>query len=282
MADRRLVSGDQIRDEEYNKLTNLVCEDGDALIAFTGMARNDDGSFETQDWLLDALRVCAVPEPLIDPTLRRLEERATTDVAAMSASDKRLTIVATGLRRHQEGVEAFFYRLSNYEWHASQLPQATFQTTYPPPLDSGRAFAAGRPSAVRENDLERLEELLRDGRARPDLANAALAVLRRAADLDPERKIGKQALSCYLQADSPFIMNSYHPERAETISYGASLLDVRPGHETIQPDLAFQMMFVPDDEPEGEPRPMLNVASVGRNDPCWCGSGKKFKKCHGA
>jgi preprotein translocase subunit SecA len=21
---------------------------------------------------------------------------------------------------------------------------------------------------------------------------------------------------------------------------------------------------------------------IGRNDPCWCGSGKKFKKCHGA
>jgi preprotein translocase subunit SecA len=21
---------------------------------------------------------------------------------------------------------------------------------------------------------------------------------------------------------------------------------------------------------------------VGRNDPCWCGSGKKFKKCHGS
>ena len=23
-------------------------------------------------------------------------------------------------------------------------------------------------------------------------------------------------------------------------------------------------------------------AQLGRNDPCWCGSGKKFKKCHGA
>jgi preprotein translocase subunit SecA len=22
--------------------------------------------------------------------------------------------------------------------------------------------------------------------------------------------------------------------------------------------------------------------AIGRNDPCWCGSGKKFKKCHGA
>ncbi|MGH2864279.1 MAG: SEC-C metal-binding domain-containing protein [Solirubrobacteraceae bacterium] len=21
---------------------------------------------------------------------------------------------------------------------------------------------------------------------------------------------------------------------------------------------------------------------MGRNDPCWCGSGKKFKKCHGS
>ncbi|MBU3978861.1 SEC-C domain-containing protein, partial [Patescibacteria group bacterium] len=21
-------------------------------------------------------------------------------------------------------------------------------------------------------------------------------------------------------------------------------------------------------------------AKLGRNDPCWCGSGKKFKKCH--
>ena len=23
-------------------------------------------------------------------------------------------------------------------------------------------------------------------------------------------------------------------------------------------------------------------SNLGRNDPCWCGSGKKFKKCHGA
>jgi len=24
-----------------------------------------------------------------------------------------------------------------------------------------------------------------------------------------------------------------------------------------------------------------NKKNIGRNDPCWCGSGKKFKKCHG-
>ena len=28
--------------------------------------------------------------------------------------------------------------------------------------------------------------------------------------------------------------------------------------------------------------PMPGAAEVGRNDPCPCGSGKKYKKCHGA
>jgi preprotein translocase subunit SecA len=39
---------------------------------------------------------------------------------------------------------------------------------------------------------------------------------------------------------------------------------------------------------EGEALPVVEQRvvddehQVGRNDPCWCGSGKKFKKCHGA
>jgi preprotein translocase subunit SecA len=31
-----------------------------------------------------------------------------------------------------------------------------------------------------------------------------------------------------------------------------------------------------------ETRRLEENEKVGRNDPCWCGSGKKFKKCHGA
>jgi preprotein translocase subunit SecA len=31
------------------------------------------------------------------------------------------------------------------------------------------------------------------------------------------------------------------------------------------------------------PKPVVNEhRDLGRNDPCWCGSGKKFKRCHGA
>jgi len=31
-----------------------------------------------------------------------------------------------------------------------------------------------------------------------------------------------------------------------------------------------------------ETRHLSDEEQIGRNDPCWCGSGKKFKKCHGA
>jgi preprotein translocase subunit SecA len=31
-----------------------------------------------------------------------------------------------------------------------------------------------------------------------------------------------------------------------------------------------------------ETRRLDDIEKIGRNDPCWCGSGKKFKKCHGA
>ena len=34
--------------------------------------------------------------------------------------------------------------------------------------------------------------------------------------------------------------------------------------------------------PEVETRHVDEQDKIGRNDPCWCGSGKKFKKCHGA
>ena len=27
-------------------------------------------------------------------------------------------------------------------------------------------------------------------------------------------------------------------------------------------------------------RPPAEAVNLGRNDPCWCGSGKKYKKCH--
>ena len=39
--------------------------------------------------------------------------------------------------------------------------------------------------------------------------------------------------------------------------------------------------LVPEQRPS-RPKPIRHIQpKVGRNDPCYCGSGKKFKHCHG-
>ena len=39
--------------------------------------------------------------------------------------------------------------------------------------------------------------------------------------------------------------------------------------------------FTKQTPPSGSPQILKSYPKVGRNDPCPCGSGKKFKKCHG-
>jgi preprotein translocase subunit SecA len=46
------------------------------------------------------------------------------------------------------------------------------------------------------------------------------------------------------------------------------------------PDEAYEDAVEP--MPHVEQRRVDEAEQIGRNDPCWCGSGKKFKKCHGA
>jgi preprotein translocase subunit SecA len=43
-----------------------------------------------------------------------------------------------------------------------------------------------------------------------------------------------------------------------------------------------ELQFVGGDGSAGAKKQVINSDKVGRNDPCPCGSGKKYKKCHGA
>jgi preprotein translocase subunit SecA len=36
----------------------------------------------------------------------------------------------------------------------------------------------------------------------------------------------------------------------------------------------------PSSSGDGGPRPARSKMTIGRNDPCWCGSNKKYKHCH--
>jgi preprotein translocase subunit SecA len=71
-----------------------------------------------------------------------------------------------------------------------------------------------------------------------------------------------------------------------TSTSGASVTtELIPG---LQPQAPRNVQLQKGDEPvaSGSPAQAAGLSpdgdKVGRNDPCWCGSGKKFKRCHGA
>ena len=45
-------------------------------------------------------------------------------------------------------------------------------------------------------------------------------------------------------------------------------------------DTTHEMMQNSIEGSRGAPRP-VGAPKIGRNDPCYCGSGLKYKKCHG-
>jgi preprotein translocase subunit SecA len=68
---------------------------------------------------------------------------------------------------------------------------------------------------------------------------------------------------------------------------GAAMLEYSGGTEEDQPSAyGGEGYGVDADEPHAatavEQRRLDEHDQLGRNDPCWCGSGKKYKKCHGA
>jgi len=65
------------------------------------------------------------------------------------------------------------------------------------------------------------------------------------------------------------------PEEADLVMFA---LDERLRLHGLEP------VFQDDAEEEVEETPQAPAPAVkaGRNDPCPCGSGKKYKKCHGA
>ena len=68
---------------------------------------------------------------------------------------------------------------------------------------------------------------------------------------------------------------------ARNVQYSGGTLEDQPTAYGGEPYEAAD----PDEVPEPAPvqqRRVDETEQLGRNDPCWCGSGKKFKKCHGA
>lgn len=99
--------------------------------------------------------------------------------------------------------------------------------------------------------------------------------LRAYGQKDPLVEYKKEAYNLFSQMDS--IIKFETLERLMKIQ----LVKEQAPELTLQPKK--QQMIMSHGEQEAEPQTVVRgEEKVGRNDPCPCGSGKKYKKCHGA
>ena len=85
---------------------------------------------------------------------------------------------------------------------------------------------------------------------------------------------------------APVIGRAFAAERVDLCIQGdwedvQLSLGVLVERRTSRPQLKFSGLFDPWLSPDEEAQaPRTPDKKLGRNDPCWCGSGKKYKHCH--
>jgi preprotein translocase subunit SecA len=85
------------------------------------------------------------------------------------------------------------------------------------------------------------------------------------------------------QPEAPQITNVELSAPEDPVAGRDSMRQAAIQHARDMGDAADPELLAAADEPVAQ-APVVKTAEekVGRNDPCWCGSGKKFKHCHGA
>ena len=72
VADRRITQGQIVLDDEFNKVTVLVCKDARLSAAFTGLATYND--FNTSEWIANTLHQICEQTPEIHSIIVALED----------------------------------------------------------------------------------------------------------------------------------------------------------------------------------------------------------------
>jgi preprotein translocase subunit SecA len=83
-------------------------------------------------------------------------------------------------------------------------------------------------------------------------------------------------------APEPDLSKAFYEAAESPVQGSSGVSRALAAEAAANPELAQQMaeMAEVDDTPMA-PVVKEDRERVGRNDPCWCGSGKKFKFCHG-
>ena len=268
-ADRRLTSNGKLVDDEANKATILACYDARMAIAFTGLATW--GSFSTEKWLLESLSVALEKSNRVQFVLDTLKDKATKEFGDLkiAAKHKHLTFIFLGyVYADEPGLNC--WTISN-----SQTNGGTFLLSqYMPESDSGIILRAeGSTGNIGGGELSNLKNILKSDKPYQAIEAKSYDIIKKTSFAD--NVIGEQSSCCVIhKSKNKPMCSTYYSGYSTQTAYGVnSVFGLIEGSKPMVTSGAKLIV--------GDQLPPVTVPRVGRNDPCSCGSGMKYKKCHG-
>lgn len=289
ISDRRVSLRGKPLDDESAKGIYLLAGNARVAVGFAGLAAA--GSFVTRDWLLKTLLECGPPDFTLGGIVKRLCDRATTDFSSTPAlrrtrpPDRRLSILLSGYLTAFDPPFICHALATNYQDYESRRDAATawnrfvyWTTQEKRPVPAGAEVTAiqriGLWQAMTESDVRILRRILEERKPGKYIVDRACALVREMADRPiASGAIGKQLTSISIPADpSQKPTSGYHVARARDEYVMCDVVAVKSdGLQLIMKDASF-----------GEATSPIAIPRVGRNQPCPCGSARKYKKCHGS
>lgn len=284
VSDMRLSSNGRLIDDDAFKGGIFICSNARFVFGFTGLARCD--GFDTERWLLENLVKSGNPDFDAQSTLDRLTQKATQDfknlpsLRKVPSEYKRLSVMFSGyLYSHSPPLGAYAIMTNFQDFATSQDASAAcdlFKCSYwneKKPRQENFTFIqrVGARTAMSTGDEVSLRTLLSERKPAKAVVDKAVQIIRNMADWPQAAgTIGKQLLSVTLPRDfNAGFLTEYHSMYPRKVTYFAPM-----AISTRDRQMAMAENALSAEIPIVFPR-------VGRNEPCPCGSGKKYKKCHG-
>ena len=283
VSDRRLSSNGQLIDDDAFKGGIFICSNARFVFGFTGLAKF--GDFDTERWLLENLANLGKPDFDAKSTLDRLTQKATEDFANLHSlaqvhnEDKRLSVMFSGYLYHHSPPLAVYSIMTNFQNFETQKYDSkawdSFNSCYwreKSPRKKNFTFIqrVGGWPAMLTSDEDSLRVLLSERKSANAIVDKAVQIIRSIADRPQAAgTIGKQLSSVILPIESNADpINEYHS------MYSRQIIKLTPmAISTIDKQMAMA-------EPELSSNVPITFPKIGRNDPCPCGSGRKYKRCH--
>ncbi len=290
ISDRRLTRDGILVDDESSKSGYLYCRNARMAFGFSGLAKA--GSFVTRDWLLDALAECGPPDYVIGHIIERLKVKATEifnnnpNIIGLDEVSKHLSIMFSGYLlpgnypRPRQAVAI----LTNYQNLGTGKDSVTNPAQFywnhweeERPADDSHTLIqrVGNSQAMTDSDVNILRSMLVERKPANAIKEKAIELLREIASRpNSQGTIGKQLMSIVIPANvKEATTGEYHTATNKSVYYLTDYVYSLPAGTG-----AIKNASIRDVTPGARP---LVVPKVGRNQPCPCGSGEKYKDCHG-